>query len=85
MRLFAVTVLYLKTDDTETAAVALIGAPNACEAIAMAAEAVSELPEYLGLIGGDCEELDAQALAALNAPDAPVANAQATAAGATIH
>lgn len=81
MKLFAVTVLYVKTDGTDCAAVAMVGAADAIEAIEAAAESVWQLPHCKEVKGGACEELDA--------PDAPAkgSHAQATyrPAGATVH
>ena len=90
MTLYAVTVHYLKTDETECTAVALVGAPSAGEAIAMAAEAVSELPHCLALIGGECEQADPDLIDALQADAAagratPHDIAMPRPAGSTLH
>jgi hypothetical protein len=57
MKLFAVTVLYIKTDGTDCSAVAMVGAPSALEAIDAAAEGVRALPHCREVQGGACEEL----------------------------
>jgi hypothetical protein len=85
MPLYAVTVLYVKTDETDCSAVALIGAPNAGEAIALAAEAVLALPHCLALIGGECEEIDPNARAVPNAPSEAQATPRYRPDGATLH
>jgi hypothetical protein len=81
MKLFAVTVLYVKTDGADCSAVALVGAPDAAEAILAAAEGVRALPHCREIVGGDCEELTAP-----NAQAEPNARASAYRPhGATVH
>jgi hypothetical protein len=57
MKLFAVTVMYIKTDGTDCTAMAMVGAPSAVEAIDAAAEGVRALPHCREVQGGMCEEL----------------------------
>jgi hypothetical protein len=57
MKLFAVTVLYTKTDGTDCSAVAMVGAETAIEAIDAAAEGVRALPHCREVEGGACEEV----------------------------
>jgi hypothetical protein len=57
MKLFAVTVLYTHNDGRTVEAMAVVGAPNAIEAIDAATEGVKALPHCREVEGGMCEEL----------------------------
>lgn len=57
MKLFAVTVMYIKTNGEDCSAVAMVGAPTAIEAIDAATEGVLALPHCREVQGGACEEL----------------------------
>lgn len=64
MKLFAVTVMYIKTNGTDCSAVALVGAPSALEAIDAASEGVRALPHCAKVEGGTCEEVGDMAIEA---------------------
>lgn len=57
MRLFMVTVIYTHKDGRDVEACALIGAPDAVEAIDAAATAVQGLPHCAKVLGGTFEEM----------------------------
>lgn len=57
MKLFAVTVMYIKTNGEPCKALAVVGAAEAIEAIDTAAEGVRQLPHCREVQGGMCEEL----------------------------
>jgi hypothetical protein len=57
MKLFAVTVIYTHNDGRTVEAVAIVGAPDAMQAIDAAAEGVRALPHCREVQGGMCEEV----------------------------
>ena len=57
MKLFAVTVLYVKTDGTDCNAVAMVSAVDAWDAIDAAEAGVRALPHCREVKGSTCHEL----------------------------
>jgi hypothetical protein len=60
-KVFMITVLYRHNDGRNVEACAIIGAPDALEAIDAAAEAVKALPHCAEVLGGMCEEMGGEA------------------------
>lgn len=60
MSIYVVTVLYIHKDGRDVEACAVIGAPNAPEAIEAACEAVRAFPHCARIEGGVCEPLDVE-------------------------